>query len=303
MNTAPGPDPQTLDSSEVRRAFDRASASYDASAVLQSRVRAELLERLKYVRLEPRVILDAGCGTGHAGRALLKRYRGSRLIALDIAEGMLHQARRRRPLLRRLDPICADAAALPLPDASVDLIFSNLMLQWCNDLDAVFSEFRRVLAPGGLLSFASFGPDTLHELRNAWRQVDNEVHVSRFIDMHDLGDAMVRSGLAEPVMDVDYFCVTYEDVFGLMRDLKAIGAHNAARGRPRGLTGRGRLRAFAQAYEKHRRDGRLPATWEVVYGQAWGSSAPAPAMAAGGGETRVPLTAIGRRGRDREPGS
>jgi len=302
MNTPAETDPLTLDASEIRRAFDRASAGYDASAVLQSEVRAELLDRLKYVRLEPRVVLDAGCGTGHAGRSLLKRYRGSRLIALDLSEGMLQQARRRRPLLRRLDPICADAAVLPLPDASVDLIFSNLMLQWCNDLDAVFAEFRRVLAPGGLLSFASFGPDTLHELRDAWRQVDDGVHVSRFIDMHDLGDAMVRAGLAEPVMDVDYFSLTYQDVFGLMRDLKAIGAHNAARGRPRGLTGRGRLRAFAQAYEKYRRDGRLPATWEVVYGQAWGGAAPARAKAAGAAETRVPIHAIGRRGREREPG-
>lgn len=288
------PDPLALDRAEVRRAFDRASTGYDAAAVLQAEVRHELLDRLQYVRLQPRVILDAGCGTGHASRALLKRYRGSSVIALDLSEGMLRQARRRRPMLRRLDPVCADAAGLPLPDDSVDLIFSNLMLQWCNDPDAVFREFRRVLKPGGMLSFSSFGPDTLRELRQAWQAVDGDVHVSRFIDMHDLGDAMIRAGLAEPVMDVDHFTLTYDDVYGLMRDLKAIGAHNAARGRRRGLTGRGRIRALVRAYEAHRQDGRLPATWEIVYGQAWGVADSRPMMT-GDGEARIPVSAVRRR--------
>jgi len=291
MNAA---DPLQLDMAQVRRAFDQASTGYDAAAVLQTAVREQLLERLQYVRIQPRVILDAGCGTGHASRALLKRYRGSQLVALDLAEGMLRQARRRRPLLRRLDTVCADVAALPLADASVDMIFSSLMLQWCNDLDAVFAEFRRVLRPGGLLSFATFGPDTLRELRQAWGKVDNGIHVSRFIDMHDIGDAMVRAGLAEPVMDMDYICVTYDEVIGLMRDLKAIGAHNATRGRPRGLTGRRRLQALAAAYEPFRRDGRLPATWEVVYGQAWG---PGPQRQRNRAvtEATIPVGAIRRR--------
>ncbi len=292
------PDPLALDRSEVRRAFDRASAGYDAAAVLQSEVRKELLDRLQYVRLRPRVILDAGCGTGHGSRALLKRYRGSSVVALDLSEGMLRQTRRRRPLLRRLDPVCADAAGLPLANDSVDLIFSNLMLQWCNDPDTVFGEFRRVLKPGGLLSFSSFGPDTLRELRQAWQAVDEDIHVSRFIDMHDLGDGMIRAGLAEPVMDVDYFSLTYDDVFGLMRDLKAIGAHNATRGRRRGLTGRRRMQALARAYETHRRDGRLPATWEIVYGQAWAPATGRPMMTVDG-EARIPVSAVGRR----RPGS
>lgn len=294
-------DPLALDRSEIRRAFDRASAAYDAAAVLQTQVRAELIDRLQYVQLKPRVILDAGCGTGHACRALLKRYGGSSVIGLDLSEGMLRQARGKRPLLRRLDPVCADAGALPLADDSVDLIFSNLMLQWCNDPDAVFGEFRRVLKPGGLLSFSTFGPDTLRELRQAWQAVDSGVHVSRFIDMHDLGDGLIRAGLAEPVMDVDHFTLTYEDVYGLMRDLKAIGAHNAALGRRRGLTGRGRLRALVGAYETFRRDGRLPATWEVVYGQAWGVAA-TPMTEPSSGEARIPVSAVGRRQPGPKPG-
>ena len=299
MSTRPdgGGDRYRVDPGAVRASFDRASAAYDEAAVLQTEVRGRLLERLDYVRLEPAVVLDAGCGTGAALPALMARYPRSRVLALDLAEGMLRQARARRRRWRRPRVLCADAAALPLADGSVDLIFSNLMLQWCNDLDAVFRECRRVLSPRGLLSFTSFGPDTLKELREAWRAVDEGVHVNRFIDMHDVGDAMVRAGLAEPVLDVDHARLTYPDVIALMRDLKAIGAHNVTAGRPRGLTGRRRLAALAAAYEGHRREGRLPATWEVVYGQAWAPSGiPAPGQA-GSGEIGVPVADIRRRGR------
>lgn len=257
-----------LDRAAIRRSFDRAAACYDECAVLQSEVRRELLARLDYVTLEPGVIVDVGCGTGHAVQALAARYPSAQVIALDLAEGMLHEAGRHGCALR----VCGDASRLPLRDASVDLVFSSLTLQWCADLDAVFAGFRRVLRPRGLLNFATFGPDTLSELRAAWAEADSGAHVSRFVDMHDLGDGLVRAGLAEPVLDVERFTLTYGDVFGLMRDLKGIGAHNAAAGRARGLTGRGRLRAMQDAYERYRRDGVLPATYEVVFGQAWGPS-------------------------------
>ncbi len=295
------PDPASgylLDQQAVRRAFDRASRTYDRSAVLQEEVRTRLLERLDLVRLEPATVLDAGCGTGLALRPLLGRYRGSRIVALDLSEGMLALARRRKRWRGAPLPVCADAAGLPLRDSSVDLIFSNLMLQWCNELDVVLAEFRRVLRSGGLLSFATFGPDTLRELRKAWSEVDGYVHVSRFLDMHDIGDALVRAGLVEPVLDVDYFRLTYDRVTDLMRDLRAIGATNSAVGRNRNLTGPGRLRAVGSAYEKHRCEGKLPATWEVVYGFAW---CPRPASSTViPDETLVPITSIGRRGRQED---
>jgi malonyl-CoA O-methyltransferase len=197
--------------------------------------------------------------------------------------------------LRRFERVCADAQRLPLAEASVDLIYSNLMLQWCNDLDALFAEFSRVLKPGGLLTFSTFGPDTLKELRVAWSSVDSHTHVHRFIDMHDIGDALVRAGLSEPVLDVETFTLTYETTLALMGDLKAIGAHNAAAGRAPGLTGRGRLIAMSAAYERFRTSGRLPATYEVVYGQAWGRS---PGNRPGAsGEVRIPATSIGHRSR------
>ena len=287
-------DPFTLDGRRVRAAFDAAAADYDAVAVVQAEVRQRLLERLELFRIRPGRILDAGCGTGHGARALLQRYRGASLVALDVAPGMLAATRRRKPWLRRLDVVCGDAAQVPLADDSVDLVFSNLMLQWCNDPDQVFAEFRRVLRPGGLLLFATFGPDTLKELRAAWGAADGHAHVSRFIDMHDLGDALVRAGLREPVMDMEQITLTYAEVRDLMRDLKTMGARNATAGRGRGLTGRRRLARVEQHYERLRRDGRLPATWEVVYGHAWRGALPGGDKARD--EVSVPVSQIRRRG-------
>jgi malonyl-CoA O-methyltransferase len=287
-------DPFDIDLARVRRSFGRAAHDYDAAALLQAQVRNELLERLDIVRLEPAVVLDMGAGTGHASIALKRRYRSSQVIALDLAEGMLREAGRRQTLLRRFRRVCGHAAALPLRDASVDLVFSNLMLQWCADPDGVFRECRRVLRPGGLLTFTTFGPDTLVELRRAWADADGHTHVNRFIDMHDLGDALVRAGLAEPVMDVERCTLTYAGVRDLMRDLKAIGAHNANAGRPRGLTGKGALARMTAAYETNRRDGRLPATYEVVYGHAWCPTV-APRRSRPPGEVVVPIGSIGRR--------
>jgi malonyl-CoA O-methyltransferase len=289
-------DPFDIDLARVRRSFGRSAGGYDAAATLQARVRDELLERLDIVRLEPAVVLDMGAGTGHASAALKRRYRAAQVVALDLAEGMLREAGRQQTLFRRFRRVCGTATALPLHDASVDLVFSNLMLQWCTDPDAVFRECRRVLRPGGLLTFTTFGPDTLVELRRAWAAADGLTHVNRFIDMHDLGDALVRSGLAEPVMDVERYTLTYPEVRPLMRDLKAIGAHNANAGRPRGLTGKGALARMTTAYEAFRRDGRLPATYEVVYGHAWCPTA-APRGSRAPGEVVVPINRIGRRGR------
>jgi malonyl-CoA O-methyltransferase len=278
---------------EIARSFDRAARSYEAAAVLQKRVRDELLSRLDMVRLEPTLVVDLGCGTGAAATALRRRYRRSRVISVDLSLAMLREAGGRRRPWRRFDGVCADAVRLPFADASIDLVFSNLMLQWC-DPEPVFRECARVLRPGGLVTFTSFGPDTLKELRRAWAAADQYTHVNRFIDMHDLGDAMMRAGLAEPVMDVERYTLTYADVGGLMRDLKAIGAHNLNAGRSRGLTGRRAIGRMTAAYETERREGRLPATYEVVFGHAWGPVAP-QRIRATAGETRIPVSRIGRR--------
>jgi len=283
-----------IDRGEVRRAFGHAAQHYDASAELQQRVRNELLERLDLVRIEPAAVLDLGAGTGHATLALKRRYPKAQVVALDLAESMLREAARRQTLLRRFRRVCADAAQLPFRPACFDIVFSSLMLQWCNDPDRVFAECRRILRPGGLLTFASFGPDTLVELRRAWAAADDHVHVGRFIDMHDLGDALLRAGLAEPVMDVERIVLSYGEVRDLMRDLKAIGAHNASAGRPRGLTGKERFARMLAAYERARREGRLPATYEVVFGHAWAPFTDARERRSPPGEVRVRPDQIGR---------
>jgi malonyl-CoA O-methyltransferase len=257
-----------LDSARVRRSFDRAATTYDAAAVLHAEVRGNLLARLDLMALAPRVAVDAGAGTGHASRALKRRYPKSLVIAVDTSQRMLQAAGRRQSWLRRFARVCADAEHLPLADGSVDLILSNLMLQWC-DPDPTFAEFRRVLAPQGLLIFTTLGPDTLRELRSAWAKVDTRTHVNQFIDMHDLGDALVRAGFASPVMDVERYTLTYLDVRRVAADLKATGAHNCTIGRARGLTGRRQFAGLQDAYEAFRQDGRLPATYEVVFGHAW----------------------------------
>ncbi|MCW8944077.1 MAG: malonyl-ACP O-methyltransferase BioC [Sedimenticola sp.] len=263
----------TIDKRQARLAFSKAAEQYDQVAVLQREIGERMLDRLELVRLQPGVILDVGSGTGVATAALADRYRKSRVLALDFAFPMLLQTRKRGSWLRKPRCICGDLEQLPLADQSVDLIYSNAAIQWSNDLDTTFSEFRRVLRPGGLLMFTTFGPDTLMELRAAWAEVDEGSHVSNFIDMHDIGDALLRAGLADPVMDVDRMTLTYERVTGLMRDLKVLGAHNVNSDRPRGLTGKGRLQAMQSAYEQFRKDGSLPASYEVVYGHAWAPEA------------------------------
>jgi malonyl-CoA O-methyltransferase len=274
VNTPADESAYALDTGRVRRSFDRAATTYDGAAVLHREVRDNLLQRLDLMALVPRVVVDAGAGTGHAARALIRRYPKSLVIALDASRPMLQAARRQQSWLRRFARVCADAQRLPLADASVDLILSNLLLQWC-DPDAVFAEFRRVLAPQGLLHFTTLGPDTLRELRSAWSKVDSHTHVNQFLDMHDIGDALVRAGFASPVLDVERYTLSYVDVRRVASDLKATGAHNATFGRSRGLTGRGRFKALQTAYESYRQDGRLPATYEVVFGHAW-TSGPSP---------------------------
>ena len=285
-----------LDVRRVRDSFSQAAKTYDAAAVLQATVRDELLRRLEVLRMEPAVVVDLGAGTGQASIALKRRYPGGRVVAMDIAHGMLLQARKRQTLLRRFDRVVADAAALPLGNASVDMLFSSLMLQWCNDPDRVLRECRRVLRPGGVLHFTTLGPDTLVELRKSWQAADpGHAHVNRFIDMHDLGDALMRAGFAEPVLDVERYTLTYDDARGLMRDLKEIGAHNATAGRARGLTGKSTLARMLATYEGFRREGKLPATYEVVFAQAWCPTGPIRTKGQPRAETVIPVSQIRRR--------
>jgi malonyl-CoA O-methyltransferase len=282
-----------LDKAGVRAAFDRASPTYEAAAVLQARVAAELLSRLEPFAFRPRSILDLGAGTGRVSAELKRRYRRARVIALDLAPGMLHEAARHQRLFRRFARVCGDAARLPLRSGGIALVFSNLMLQWCEPLHEALAEVRRVLEPGGFFLFSTFGPDTLKELRSAWAQADAYSHVNRFLDVRDIGDALVRAGLQEPVLDVDRLELTYGDGLAVMRDLKSLGARNVTAGRPRSLLGRAHLERVLRAYEAFRKDGRLPATYEIIYGAAWASRDATSARP--GVEVKIAASSIRRR--------
>lgn len=254
----------------MRRRFEAAAATCDQADVLDREVAERLRERLRLIRHSPSVILDVGSGAGLSTRGLREDYPGSRVIALDLAPAMLRRARGHGRWRRPVTVVCGDVAALPLATDSVDMVHSSLALQWCPDPDAVFMECRRVLKPGGLLMFATLGPDTLRELRESWARVDGHVHVHGFPDMHDIGDMLVHQRFADPVMDMERLNLTYDRLSVLLADLRAAGAANAHRDRSRGLTGRGRLLALEHAYEAFRgSDGRIPASWEIVYGHAW----------------------------------
>jgi malonyl-CoA O-methyltransferase len=280
MSAPPGP---VFDARQVRRAFARASASYAGAAALQRDVEARLLESLDYLDDRvPATVLDVGSGPAHAAEAMRRRWPKARIVALDLALPMLQQARPRagaavrdRLRLRRpVDRVCADLRALPLADASFDVLFSNLCLQWIEDLPAAFAGFRRVLRPGGLLLCSTFGPDTLHELHAAFAQADDRPHVSPFASIAQFGDALMQAGFRDPVLDRDVLVRRHPDLTALMRELRALGATNALQTRRPTLTGRARFTAAAAAYEPLRgADGQLPASWEVITAMAW---APAP---------------------------
>ena len=260
---------QEIDQARVRRAFDRAADSYEQFAVLQNEVCKRLLEKLEIVKINPQFILDAGTGTGAAMPTLFKRYKKAQLVALDLSENMLNKSRQHGNFLRSPHLVCADIEKLPFADNVFDLVYSSLSMQWCNDLNAVLLEAKRVLKPGGLFVFSTFGPDTLKELRSSWASVDDVNHVNQFIDMHDIGDALLFDGFAEPVMEAEVLTVTYNSVDEIMHDLKAIGANVTAQRSRTGLGGKAVLNNLRKSYEQFRQDALLPASYEIIYGHAW----------------------------------
>lgn len=300
-----------FDARQVRRAFSRSAGSYDAVAGLQRLAESRLLESLDYLddpalaRPPPQVVLDLGCGTGHASRALQRRWPKARILSMDLALPMLQQARsagKRGPLqaagwlsnpfAKAPQLLCADARQVPLADASVDVLFSNLCLQWVEDLGAVLNSFRRVLKPQGLLLFSTFGPETLWELRTSFAQADSAPHVSPFVDTAGIGDALINAGFFQPVVDRDEEVTHYADLPALMRELRALGATNALAARRASLTGRGRFAAAAEAYEAHRAGAGLPATWEIVSAMAWAPEPGAPIREGGADLVAVPVSRI-----------
>ena len=267
-----------FDRRRLRHSFGRAAAGYAEVAVLQREVESRLLEQLEVLgEKRPLRVLDVGSGPGRASGAIKGRWPKSEVIALDLALPMLRQVGRHTRFWRPVKRLCADASHLPLADGSVDLLFSSLCLQWVQDLPAALAEFRRVLRPGGLLLFSTFGPDTLVELREAYLEAgERQPPLSPFAAIQQVGDALMAAGFRNPVVQRELFTLTYPDVMTLLRELRAIGAGDARVQRPRGLGGRGRQRAMVAAYESRREEGRLPSTWEVLTAMALAPEAGAP---------------------------
>jgi malonyl-CoA O-methyltransferase len=249
-----------IDRRAARRRFDRAARTYAEASRLEAEISARMLDRLDYIRLQPRRVLDAASGPPR--RELLKRYPQAGLFALDFSLAMLGRPQgwffQRRPI-----PVCGELERLPFADASLDLVWCNMALHWASEPLDVFREFRRVLSPGGLLMFSTLGPDTLKELRAA----AGASRVHRFIDMHDLGDMLLAAGLSNPVMDMEMLTFTYASAERLLADLRAGGQTSARADRPRGLAGR----RFGAGLRRALGDSPV-ATYEVVYGHAWKAS-------------------------------
>lgn len=284
----------TLSKKDIKRSFDHAADTYDEAAFLQREVAKRLLERLDYIRINPKVILDLGAGTGYATRLLEQRYKKSKVIAVDFAEKMLKKCKANKRWFDRKRYVCADAETLPFTDHSFDLIFSNLMLHWCDNIETSLAEIKRVLKPNGLLLFSTLGPDTLYELRQSWSMSDTGEHVHQFIDMHKIGDFLQRQQFRDPVVDMEFITLTYNELRKIFLDLKHLGTHNQAKNRTRGLTGKRKFATFVAAYEQYRdREGHIPVTYEVIYGIGWGRQQQQQEQA--GKEYAVPIESITKK--------
>lgn len=275
--------------------FNRAADTYTSAIALPKEIGLRLFERLDLMRLQPQVVVDLGCATGYLTKELAKRYRNAKVLGVDLAINMLHQAKDQTGWLSRERFICADANFLPLADQSVDVVFSNLTFAWCLNIDALLLELSRLLKPQGLLLFTTLGPDTLKELSQSWHEVDAYSHVHPFSDMHDIGDSLLKAKFQDPVMDMEKLTINYSQLRGLMKDIKALGMHNLAAGKNPGITTPRQLERLAQAYEKYRNNtGALPATFEIIYGHAWSHDL-ATFTANNVGEVMIPVSKIKRK--------
>ncbi len=247
---------------QVAGRFNKAAGSYDQAALMQQEVGRRTIERLEFIRIEPTRVLDLGAGSGYCTALLKDRFPEAEVHAVDLAFESLR--------LHQIAPICADAHFLPFTNDSFDLVFSNMVLHWCENIADVMLEVERVLKPDGVFIFSSLGPDTLKEMRDSWAKIDEYQHVHDFIDMHHIGDALLKCGFSDPVMDSEMLIIEYETLTTLLKDLKNLGVSNIHEKRQRGLMGRQKFQQFLAAYEQYRDEGIYPVTYEVVYGLAFG---------------------------------
>ena len=276
---------------DVIRRFDAAASTFDSADFVHRKTAEGLFERLQPMQLDVRQVLELGSATGKCSRELAATFRRARVTSVDISGQMLRKGRSQRRLFSRVREVQADAMQLPFPADSIDLVFSNLLLPWMDDLEGCFGEVSRVLRPEGLFLFSTLGPDSLAELRHAWTDVDHYQHVNLFFDMHDVGDCLVRAGLRDPVLDVDHLNISYAKTERLLADLSAVGGRNSLKDRRPGLTGREQFAAFRKQLQRVAGENGSGITLELVFGHAWGGQA-----GQRDGEFLFAVDNIGRRG-------
>ena len=282
----------TLCTRDVRRRFDRAAESFDAVDFVHAVTREGLLARLEPLVVQSNTVLDLGCATGAAHPILKKRFRRARIVSLDLSHAMLRRNLGKGRWFSRRSCVQASAADLPFDAQCFDVVFANQLLPWIDEPGRVFAEICRVLRRDGVFAFATLGPDSLRELGDAWSKVDAYRHVIRFPDMHDIGDALVRAGLRDPVLDVDRLTVRYDDTSKLFADLTRMGARNALVGRNPTLVGKRRFDEMIATLGSASGGSELSFDLELVYGHCWGGDATGDRN-----DYRIDATTIPRRRR------
>ena len=260
--------PAPVDKSRIAASFSRSAASYDSVAQLQQQVGNELLAKIPQ-SFEAKTILDAGCGTGYFTRQLTQHYNPEQIYSIDLAAGMLSYAADKTTETdqSRTHWAQTDVENLPFADNSFDLIYSSLVVQWCADLEAFFREAKRVLKPGGILAFSTLGPRTLYELKEAWKPIDQHVHVNEFMPYECVDQLLAGQSFESTDLSSHDIVLEYQRLNQLTKELKSLGAHNMNEQQSSGLTGKNRIKQLIKNYEQFRnKDGILPATYEVYYG-------------------------------------
>ncbi len=274
---------------EISKAFTQQASNYEQAAKVQHEIGQRLLERLHYLKIQPQYILDLGCGPGVFSRELALLYPKARIIGLDLATGMLCEARKKQSWRCKWSLVAADMNHLPFPTGFFDLIFANQVIHW-GSLEQVLRELNRVMKANACFMFTTLGPDTFKELKHSWLAADTHTHVNFFADMHDVGDILLNEYFLDPVMDMEWLTVHYTSLMHLVKTLKKQGVRNIHPSRNLGLTGKTAWRIFEEQYAQLKtNNGKYPLTYEVVYGHAWKGDRQKTET---GVETFVPLTSI-----------
>lgn len=262
---------------------------YDHHAALEIEVGSRLLERTSFKRKVPENILDLGCGTGAASASLKQQFRKARVIGMDRSAAMLTRLRRRSGILKPLRAVCGDLVALPFATRCTDMLFSNLAVYWCADPVTMFSEFRRVLRPDGMLLFSTLGPATLGELRAARGCIDARVEWPEFPDLMEVGDALMSAGFREPVMDMERVVLSYPDVESMLMELEVTGNSRLIGGWKHVKSA---ASALKDAWEPKTPDKKFPLSFEIVYGVAFGPQDGQPIKTREGDVATFPVEAL-----------